>query len=71
MFSELDSANLPDPAWFSNSPARYVMIATWDGAKRYSPSDVNVYDFDNSALGEYKKPPKEGNESLINFVGDA
>ena len=70
-FSERDTSNLPDPAWFSDAPARYVMISTWDGAKRYSPSDLNVYDFDNSTLGEYKKPPKEGNESLINFVGDA
>ena len=73
-FSERDSTYPPDPAWFSNdpyAPARYVMIATWNGAKRYSPSDLNLYDFDNSALGEYKKPPKEGNESLINFVGDA
>jgi len=70
-FSERDTSSLPDPAWFSGNPARYVMITTWDGAKRYSPSDVDVYDFDNSALGEYKKPPKEGSESLINFVGDA
>lgn len=73
-FSERDSTYPPDPVWFSNdpyAPARYVMIATWDGAKRYSPSDLNLYDFDNSALGEYKKPPKEGSESLINFVGDA
>ena len=73
-FSERDSTYPPDPVWFSNdayAPSRYVMIATWNGVKRYSPSDLNVYDFDNSTLGEYKKPPKEGNESLINFVGDA
>ena len=73
-FSERDSTYPPDPVWFSNdayAPARYVMITTWNGVKRYSPSDLNVYDFDNSTLGEYKKPPKEGNESLINFVGDA
>ena len=70
-FSERDTANMPDPAWFSDAPTLYVMITTWNGVKRYSPSDLNVYDFDNSALGEYKKPPNEGNVSLINFVGDA
>lgn len=70
-FPEQSASFQPDPLWFSDVPTSYALIQTWDGGRRYSPSDLGTYDFNNSLLGPYSAPGQTGNEPLINFIGDA
>jgi len=48
----------------------YLLIQSWDGKLRFSPSKLNETDFDNSKFGEYT-PHANQREFSINFVGDA
>ena len=48
----------------------YLLIQSWDGKLRFSPSKLNETDFDNSSFGTYE-PHADRRVFSINFVGDA
>ena len=70
-YFDSDYARSPDYAFFhSEGYPVYLLIRSWNGKLRYSPSKLNETDFDNSKFGEYR-PHASLREFSINFVGDA